>query len=56
MAPETVQLRVTLLLLPVAVRHTVAPPPPPQLWACTAGAVHSASRKANDKKCFMVYL
>src|SRR5688572_6211650 len=53
-APVTVQFSATLLLLPVAVRHTVAPPPPAQLCACANGAAHSASTKrAADNTCFM---
>src|ERR1051325_1504595 len=55
--PVTVQFNVTLALLPVAVRHTVAPPPLAQLCACARGAAQSAAAKRNaDDTCFMVDL
>jgi len=52
--PETVQFSVMLLLLPAAVRQTVAPPPPAQLCAWASGVAPSATaRRAADITCFM---
>src|SRR6185436_13646075 len=50
MVPETVQVNPMLLEVPVAVRHTVAPPPLPQLCAwLTELRAENATNEANTK-------
>jgi hypothetical protein len=51
-----VQFSCTPLPSPEAVRHTVAPPPQPQLCACANGAAHTASdNKAFDRADFIFF-
>jgi hypothetical protein len=56
MMPLTVQLKPTLLAVPVAVKQTVAPPPLPQLCAWEKGAIQNASNRTMEEKKDFIFI